>query len=110
MSPSTNGSSTPVIVTVCGTFQSASVNTTLAGETVPSVVSLLASANDTSATGWLRSASVNVAVAPDSLVTSPAVGVTTTPAVSSSSFVSATSAASSPAYPASALAAAPVWM
>ena len=44
-------SSTPVTVTVCATFQFAVVNVTLAGETVPSVVSLLESATTTSAVG-----------------------------------------------------------
>src|SRR5262249_40380078 len=40
MLPSTMASSTPVTVTVCGTFQLALVNVTLAGATVPSVKSL----------------------------------------------------------------------
>ena len=44
-------SSTPVTVTVCATFQFAVVNVRLAGETVPSVVSLELSPIVTSAVG-----------------------------------------------------------
>ena len=46
MSPSSTKSSTPVTVTVCGTFQFAAVNVNEAAETVPSVVSELDGADD----------------------------------------------------------------
>src|SRR5262249_777152 len=109
-SPSTIGSSTPVTVTVCGTFQFAAFNVMLAGDTAPSVASLLVRPITTSASGWLCSAIVNVAFAPDSSVLRPPTALTTMPAWSSSAFVAATSAASMPAYTGSLLTAAPVTM
>ena len=67
------------------------MNLSAAGVTVPSVVSLETRPISTSAVGWLVSTTVKLAVLPASVVVSPAVGVTTVPAVSSSVFVSTTS-------------------
>ena len=89
-------SSTPVTVTVCATFQSAAVNVTLAGETVPSDVSSLVSAIATSAVGLLPRTTVNVALPPASVVTKPLSGDTVIPAASSSEFETATSAGLNP--------------
>ena len=66
----------------------------LTGATVPSLRSLLESPMVTSAVGWLASATVKVAVPPASVVVKPDVGFTVTPAVSSSVFVTETSAGS----------------
>ena len=96
MSPSTIGSATPVTVTVCGWFQLDAANVTLAGETTPSVRSLLEIPIVTPATGWLWSVIANVAVPPASVVTSPDIGVTVMPAASLSALLTATSAASMP--------------
>jgi hypothetical protein len=74
MSPSSTRSSTPVTVTVCGTFQSAAVNVRLAAETVPSVVSLEATGMTTSAVGSLVRTTVKLAVPPASVVPRPATG------------------------------------
>ena len=68
----------------------------LSGLTVPSVGVLLDRPMVTSPLGAALSATVNVSRAPDSLVTRPDVGITMTPAVSLSMFVSLTSAASTP--------------
>src|SRR2546427_505362 len=65
MLPSTIGSSTPVDVTVCASFQFGVVNGTLAGATVPSVRSELVSPTVTLAVGWLVKTTVNVAVPPE---------------------------------------------
>ena len=94
MLPSWIGSSTPVTVTVCAVLQFTFVNVRLTGSTVPSVVSELDSAIVTSAVGWVSSTTVKVSVPSPSVVTSPAVGTTVMPAVSSSLVVAATSAAS----------------
>ena len=48
----------PVTVTVCGVFQLADVNVTLAGDTVPSLVLLDDSPMVTLASGWLDRKSV----------------------------------------------------
>ena len=72
-------SSTPVTVTVCAMFQLAAVKIRLAGETVPSVVSLLDSAMLTSALGWVSSTTVKLAVPPASVVIRPLVGLTLMP-------------------------------
>src|SRR5438093_1100013 len=93
MLPSTIGSSTPVAVTVCATFQFAAVNVSEAGATVPSVRSLDDSAIVTLAADWLRKANVHVAVPPASVGVSPDVGLPVIPATSSSVFVTDTSAA-----------------
>src|SRR5258706_204826 len=93
MLPSTIGSSTPVTVTVCVTFQFAVVNVRLAGATVPSVRSELVNPTVTFAVGWLVRTTVNVAVPPASVVVSPDVGFTVIPATSLSVFVTDTSAA-----------------
>ena len=85
-------SSTPVTVTVCAVFQLAGVNVSDAGATVPSVRSQELSPTVTSAVGWVLSTTVNVAVPPASVVTSPATGFTVMPAVSLSVLVTATSA------------------
>ena len=78
-------------VTVCAVLQLAAVKVRLAGETVPSVVSLLDRAIVTSAVGWLPSTTVKVAVPPASVVTRPLVGSTVMPAASSSLLVTDTS-------------------
>ena len=88
-------SSTPVTVTVCGTFQSAGVNVRLARATLPSAGLPLARANATSAAGMLASRAVNVAVPPLSVVVRPAAGANSTPTTSLSWFVTLTSAGSS---------------
>ena len=74
MSPSSNKSLTPVTVTVCGVFQFAFVNVTLAGLTVPSDVSLELSPIVTFAVGCEFSTIVKVAVPPLSVVVRPKVG------------------------------------
>ncbi len=92
MSPSFTGSSTPVTVTVCATFQFAGVNVSEPGATVPSVRSALVTGSVTFATGCVLRTTVNVAVAPHSPVSRPAVGATVIPAMSLSVFVADTSA------------------
>jgi len=79
MLPSTTLSSTPVTVTVWGVDQSELVKVRLDGATVPSVVSEDERGMVTSAVGWELSTIVNDAVPPDSVVTSPEVGVTVIP-------------------------------
>ena len=69
---------------------------TLAGATVPSARLLLETPIVTLAVGWLFSATVNVAVPPASVVVTPAVGFTVTPATSSSMFVTTASGGSTP--------------
>ena len=80
------------MVTVCAVFQFVDVNVTLAGLTAPSVTSSELSAMLTSALGCDVSLTVNVAVPPASVVVRPDVGLTVTPAASSSVLVTATSA------------------
>ncbi len=82
-----------MIVTTCGKFQFAGVNVSEVGATVPSVTSLELSDIVTSLVGCVFSTTVKIAVCPASLVTRPLVGVTVIPTVSSSTFVTATSAA-----------------
>ena len=95
--PSTSGSSAPVIVTVCGVAQSVEVKVREAGETVPSVASEELSPMLTLAAGWELRFTVKVACPPDSVVTSPEVGVTVMPAGTSLSLlVTDTSAAFRP--------------
>ena len=94
MSPSWTASSTPVMVTVCATFQSAAVNVRFATATVPSVGSLEATGMTTSAVGWLVRTTEKFAVPPASVVARPATGATVMPAPSLSVFTSATSAGS----------------
>ena len=79
--PSTTGmaSLTPVTVTGRGVLQLEVLNVTLAGETVPSRVSLLLRLITTLAVGRVLSTMVKVAVPRDSVVTSPEVGVTVIP-------------------------------
>ena len=96
MSPSSTRSSTPVTVTVLGVAQSTEVNVSEAGAAVPSVASALAIAMVTFAVGCASSTTVNEAVPPASVVTSPAVGATVIPETSSSVLVTATFAASTP--------------
>src|ERR1041384_7160349 len=96
MLPSWTWSSTPVTVTVRATFQFAAVNVRLGAETGPPAGLLLAAGITTFAGGWLSPRTVNGAAAPLSVVTGPAVGATEHPAVSSSRFVTATSAAFRP--------------
>ena len=83
-------------VTVCAVLQLAAVKVRLAGETVPSVVSLQDRAIVTSAVGWLSSMTVKVAVPPASVVIRPLVGLTVMPALSSSELVTDTLAADAP--------------
>src|SRR6266478_5196516 len=78
MLPSTIGSSTPVTVTVCATFQFAVVNVSDTGATVPSVRSLDDNPTVTFAVGWLVRTTVNVAVPPASGVVSHDVALTVT--------------------------------
>ena len=87
MSSSSIASSTPVTVTLCGVFQLAGVKTIEPALRVPSLVALLARFMVTVAVGWLVSATLKLSVLPDSLVTSPLLGVSTTAAVSLSSIV-----------------------
>src|SRR4051812_6092837 len=108
--PSGAESSTPVTVTVCATFQLAAVNVTDAGATVPSARLVELSGIVTFATGWLVSTIVNVAVPPASVVTRPLVGVTFTPATSSSVVATETSATARALKAGSALLVAPVTM
>ena len=76
-------SSTPVIVTVCGTRAFSGVNVSEAGLTVPSVRSELVSEIVTSDAGELVRAIVKVAVPPASVVWRFGAAVTVTPATSS---------------------------
>ena len=85
---------TPVTVTVCSTLQFPDVNVIEPGLTVPSPSSELVSPISTFAVGSLVNTTVNVSDAEPSVVTSPVVGTTVTPATSSSSFVTDTSDAS----------------
>src|SRR4051812_9857691 len=81
MLPSLIRSSTPVIVTVCGAFQLVLLKVNVAGETVPSVRSLEVRPMLTLLPpGEVLSTTVNVAVPPFSVVTSPDVGLTVMPA------------------------------
>src|SRR3954447_21252808 len=73
--PSSTRSSTPVIVTVCGTFQFAAVNVRLDASTVPSAVLLEEMPMTTSAVGATFSTTLKVAVPPASVVIRPEVGV-----------------------------------
>src|SRR5512133_3613422 len=103
-------SSTPVTVTVCGVFQLAALNVNEDVETAPSAVFGLAIEIVTFAVGWLVSTTVNDACAPASVVVSPLVGVTVTPAVSLSILVTETSETAILLYVPSVLDAAPVTM
>src|ERR1051325_8358971 len=96
-SPSWTASSTPVTVTVWGVLQSDAVKGRLDGAEVPSAASLEATATATSAVGWLVSTTVNVAVPPASVLTSPAAGGAVVPAALLWVCVPATSAGSCPA-------------
>ena len=85
------------MVAVCAVFQLAGVKVKFAGDTVPSVVSLLESAIVTSAVGWLVSTTVKAALPPASVVTrSPPIDVTVMPAKSSLVLVTKTLAGSIP--------------
>ena len=79
--PSTAVSSTPVTVTVCAVLQFEEVNIIEEGEAVPSVVSELLMAIDTSADGWLFNFTVKVAVPPASVVEPVIALMTKTPEV-----------------------------
>src|SRR5438067_2421844 len=92
MVPSSTKSSAPVTTTVCGVFQFADVKVRPETASVPSAVLLLLKGMVTLAVGLLVSAIVNDAVAPDSLVINPEVGVTVIPAVSLSVLLTLTSA------------------
>jgi len=76
---------TAFTVTVCGVFQLAVVKVTLAGETVPSVVSLLLSPMVTLSVDGVSSTMVKLSVPPHSVVTSPEMGLTVMPGGPSSS-------------------------
>ena len=77
------------MVTFWGVFQLAGVKVNAASETVPSAVLPLATAMLTSSRGALPSLTLKLAVwpAPAASVTVAVVGVTTTPALSSSTVV-----------------------
>mgnify|MGYP003339582786 CR=1 FL=1 len=92
-----------------GVLQSAAVNVTDAGDTVPSVVSFELSPMVTSAVGCASSTTVKVAVPPASVVF-PEIADTVTPEASLSVLVTLTSAAFTPLYPGSVLTAAAVMM
>src|SRR5581483_903812 len=70
----------PVTVTVCGRFQFAGVKVSDEVETVPSVVSLLETGIVTFEVGPAESTTLKLAVPPASVVCTPVVGVTVTPA------------------------------
>src|SRR5260221_283916 len=76
MLPSTLGSSTPVTVTVCATFQLALVNVSAHGSTPPSDRSRLVNPTVTFTMGWLVSPTLNFAFPSPSVVVSPQVGFT----------------------------------
>src|SRR5262245_2789 len=95
-SPSSTGSSTPVTVTVRGRFQFEVVKESVVGDTVPSLGSELESPRLTLDDGWLVSTTVKVALPPASVVVSPDTGSTAIPRASSSRFVTATFAGSTP--------------
>ena len=95
--PSSIESSTPVRVTVCAVSPLTEVNVRLEGDTVPSPVSLEDSPIATSAIGRVFSFTVNDARPPASVVVGPLVGVTATPATSSSTFFTDTSSGLIPA-------------
>ena len=78
-------------------FQFRLVNLRGVGAAAPSVVSLVLRPIVTSAVGRDVSTTVNVAVPPASVVVRPDVGLTVTPALSSSVLVTATSLTGSPA-------------
>src|SRR5437867_1673396 len=106
IAPSCTRSSTPVTVTVCGTFQLAAVNVRPAAETAPSAALLDATGITTSAVGWLFNTTVKLAAPPASVVARPAVGVTVMAAASLSALVTATSGGLTPVYAGSLLLAA----
>ncbi len=72
---------TPVTVTVCGAFQFKEVNVNDAGDTVPSVVSLLLIAIETSDVGSEFKTTVNVACTPASVVVKSEAKATVIPGV-----------------------------
>jgi len=78
--PSTFVSSTPVTVTVWGEDQLDLVKMSLEGATVPSLMLFENRGMVTSAVGLVLSTTVKEAVPPDSVVTSPEVGLTVMPA------------------------------
>src|SRR5262245_56776083 len=81
-SPSIRKSSAPCTLTTCGIDQSAAVNNRLAGAGTPSPAGEPESAIVTGAVGAASRTTLNEALSPASLVTRPAVGVTTMPAAS----------------------------
>src|SRR4051812_14115867 len=108
MLPSAQSSSTPVTTTACGAFQFIGVNTSVAAETVASERSDEVNDKVTADVGRELSTTLKLAAPPASVVTRPEAGETEKPAVSSSTFTSATSAALAPPYAGSALDAMPV--
>src|SRR5262249_51376018 len=101
--PSASASSTPVTVTTCEVSQSALVNVSDAGETVPSEILELESPMVTSAVGCEFRKTSNVAESASSVVRSLPVtgskgpsGMTVIPAVSSFWFVTETSGTTMP--------------
>src|SRR5688572_29844485 len=104
MFPSATRSLTPVTVNVWGVFQLPLLNVTLAGATVPSVVSLEARPIVTSAVGCVLRRSEERRVGHASGVSRPLDGLTVIPTVSLSLLVTATSAAFRPLYSGSLLA------
>ena len=87
--PSTIESSTPVMVTDCGTFQLLEVNVNVGADTFASLVSADETATTTSESGWVSRTTVSVAVEPAS-VTDAVVVDNVNAAVSSSAVVAVT--------------------
>ena len=83
MLPSTLLSFWPVTVTVCAEFQLLVVNVKLAGEALPSVMSLLVIEMVTLLEGWLFKTIVKFVDVPSSEVVSPEFGDTVMPATGS---------------------------
>src|SRR5687767_4384145 len=74
------------MVTACSVFQFEGVNVTVAGATVPSVVSAETMSMTTFAVGSLASTMVKFVALPASTTLNPKGGLTMIPAVSSSTF------------------------
>src|SRR5438270_353857 len=100
--------STPVTVTVCGTFQFAAVKMSEEVDRLPAAGSEIGRASCRVGVGMVVGTVVTVAEPPVSLVTRPAGGDTAMAAVSSCRLLPATSAGVRPLYLLSALVAAPV--
>src|SRR4051794_20969891 len=91
-SPSSSGSSAPVMVTVWGVFQLAAVNVRNGGASLPSPGRDEPTGSAPSADGRAVRTTVNVAVPPASVVTRPVVGDIVMPDASLSVLLTDTSA------------------